>query len=123
MGWIIRNGSPVHIYRGSGIYCFNCADFTEYEYESKYKLVCPKCGDIFELEPTLWDLVKDLREAKNLTMAELARRIGSSRSTIYRIENRRVIPKLDTVLKLAKALEADKDLFLKKLEEIREANK
>ena len=112
----------IHIYRGSGIFCFNCTDWTEYVRESKYKLVCPKCGDVLELEPTLWDLVQDYRQEKGFSMAKLACLASVSRSTIYNIENKYVIPKKKTVLKLAEVLGADKDDFLDKLEEIRKAN-
>ncbi len=117
--WLNEN---IHIYRGSGIFCFNCLDGTEYIHESKYKLVCPVCGDVFELEPSLWNLVQDYRLEKGLSMAKLARLAGVSRSTVYNIENKYVIPKKKTVLRLAEVLGADKDVFLDKLEEIRKAN-
>ena len=118
----MRLNKNIHVYRGSGIFCFNCADWTEYVRESKYKLVCPVCGDILEIKPTLWDLVQDYRIEQGLSISKLSHLTGVSRSTIYNIENKYVVPKKKTVLKLAEVLEADKDFFLEKLEEIIEAN-
>lgn len=111
--------NKVHIYRGSGVWC-ECG--CEYQHEGKYKLVCPKCGSAFEFEPTLWDLVKDLREQRGLSIRELAKLADVNSSTVYRIEHKQVIPRRKTVLKLAEVLEADKAVFLEKLEEIIKAN-
>lgn len=109
----------IHIYRGAGIWC-GCG--CEYQYEGKYKLVCPNCGSTFELEPSLWNLVKDLREQRGLSIRELAKLANVNPSTVYRIEHKQVVPRLKTVLKLAEVLQADKDVFLEKLEEIIQDN-
>lgn len=67
---------------------------------------------------TLGDLIRIERIKQGIGITELARLINCSRTTIYRIENNEVIPKFQTIIKLAEALRADKELFIKKLEEI-----
>jgi Predicted transcriptional regulators len=52
-------------------------------------------------------LISTIRRKKCLTQRELAKKIGVSHSTISRIEKGEVIPKIDTVLALAHALEMD----------------
>ncbi len=48
--------------------------------------------------------LKQLREARNLTQAQLAERVGFSREYIARLETGRHDPTLSTLEKLAKAL-------------------
>lgn len=48
--------------------------------------------------------MKELREARRLSVAELARQAEVSRQTIYMIEDGRQTPTLDTARKLARAL-------------------
>ena len=52
--------------------------------------------------------IKEVRQAKGWTQAELARRAGIRRATVNRIENARVKAiDLEVLEKLAKALEVD----------------
>jgi HTH-type transcriptional regulator / antitoxin HipB len=55
-------------------------------------------------------LVKRLRERKNLTQDELAMRLGMDKSYISRIENNQKQVRLDTFLKVLKALDAKVEL-------------
>lgn len=48
--------------------------------------------------------LQQAREAKGLTVAELAEKAGIDRATIYRLEDGRNVPGLATVVKLEKAL-------------------
>ena len=53
----------------------------------------------------LSDLIRDLREAKHLTQAQLARKVGTSQSAIARIEDANYTgQKLGTIAKIAAAL-------------------
>lgn len=51
------------------------------------------------------------RLSKNLTQSQLAKIIGLNQSAIARIENQGVIPRIDTIVKIAKALEMELDFF------------
>jgi len=52
--------------------------------------------------------IKEIRQAKGWTQAELARRAGIRRATVNRIENARVKAiDLDVLEKLARALQVD----------------
>ena len=60
----------------------------------------------------LTNSVREAREAKGWTQAELAERIGVSRKTVNTVENGVFIPSTVVALKLAKALGcAVEDLF------------
>lgn len=48
---------------------------------------------------------------KNLTQAELAKRAGLRQSAIARIENQGTLPRIDTVYKIAKALDMEFDFI------------
>ena len=54
---------------------------------------------------TLDNRLRELREARGWTQAELAARIGVSRKTVNTIENRVFVPSTLIALKLAHALE------------------
>jgi putative transcriptional regulator len=54
---------------------------------------------------TLGNRLRELREARGWTQAELAARIGVSRKTVNTIENRVFVPSTLIALKLARALE------------------
>ncbi|HEX9485944.1 MAG TPA: helix-turn-helix transcriptional regulator [Gemmatimonadales bacterium] len=49
-------------------------------------------------------LVRDLRERKKVSQGELAARVGTKQPAIARLESGRVIPKLDLLDKVARAL-------------------
>lgn len=50
-------------------------------------------------------LLWDVRKAKKITLIELAKSSGVSKSTIQRIEKERISPTMDTMEKLAKSLD------------------
>ena len=54
----------------------------------------------------LGNRLREAREAKGWTQAQLAERIGVSRKTINTVENRVFVPSTVVALKLALALEA-----------------
>ncbi|MFW5961572.1 MAG: helix-turn-helix domain-containing protein [bacterium] len=55
------------------------------------------------------DLIK-LRLKQNMTQTDLAKKSGLKQSAIARLESEEVLPKLSTLLKLAKALDANINL-------------
>lgn len=55
------------------------------------------------------DLIR-LRLDENMTQTELAEKSGLKQSAIARLESEEVLPKLSTLLKLAKALDANINL-------------
>ena len=55
------------------------------------------------------DLIK-LRLEQNMTQTDLAKKSGLKQSAIARLESEEVLPKLSTLLKLAKALDANINL-------------
>jgi DNA-binding XRE family transcriptional regulator len=48
--------------------------------------------------------LRDLRESRNLSQAELATRVGTQQPAIARIESGKVLPRLDLLHKIAAAL-------------------
>lgn len=50
------------------------------------------------------NLIRYEREKANLSVRELGKKAGVSYTVIYEMENRNVLPKLETINKLAKAL-------------------
>lgn len=56
--------------------------------------------------------VKELRKRKRLTLRELEQRSGVDGSLISRIENGKVTPRVDTAIKLARALGVSVDELL-----------
>lgn len=61
--------------------------------------------------------VRALREAAGLTQGELARRTGIHRPNIARIESGRHMPSLDTVVRIARALDVQPSAILSVLDE------
>jgi transcriptional regulator with XRE-family HTH domain len=55
------------------------------------------------------------RQKINITQAELAKRSGLKQSAISRIENQGSLPRIDTVYKIAQALDLDIDFYPKDL--------
>jgi|YNPNPStandDraft_1061719.scaffolds.fasta_scaffold62637_2 transcriptional regulator with XRE-family HTH domain len=60
--------------------------------------------------------VKELRDRKHLSLKQLEARSGVDSSLINRIENGKVTPRVDTILKLARALEVSVDELLSDFE-------
>ncbi len=60
--------------------------------------------------------IKEIREAKNMTVADLAKKAGLSRQLIYNLEGEKECdPKLATLVKIAEALETTLDqIFFRK---------
>ncbi len=59
-----------------------------------------------------YDDIRRLRKLKKMTTLDLAAKSGVSKTTINDIENYRVVPTVETICKLASALECDpQDLF------------
>lgn len=58
---------------------------------------------------TMAHVLRDLREQKDLTQAEVARRAGVNPGTVYRVESGLVTPNGRTLWKLARALEVPID--------------
>jgi putative transcriptional regulator len=56
------------------------------------------------LAETLKNRLRELRDARGWTQAELAARVGVSRKTINTIENGVFVPSTPTALKIAEAL-------------------
>lgn len=52
------------------------------------------------------DLIRNVREKKNMTQAELGEKIGVRKAQISRLENSNGNMRLDTILKIFDALEA-----------------
>jgi putative transcriptional regulator len=64
------------------------------------------------LAETLGNRLREAREAKDWTQAELAERIGVSRKTVNTVENGVFVPSTVVALKLAAALDSTvEDLF------------
>lgn len=60
------------------------------------------------------DMIKKTRQAKNITVEELARRISKTKTTIYKYERNEVLPDAITVFEICNALDIDvNDLLLK----------
>jgi putative transcriptional regulator len=57
------------------------------------------------LADRLVNRIRELREARNLTQAQLADLVGVSRKTINTVENAVFVPSTIVALKLARALE------------------
>lgn len=51
------------------------------------------------------DRIRSLREAKNLSQGDIEKRTGLLRCYISRVENGHTVPALDTIEKIARALE------------------
>ena len=56
--------------------------------------------------------VRDLREKRKLTQAELGKRAGTGQAAIARIESGKTVPKLDLLARIAVALKAQVRLSL-----------
>jgi ribosome-binding protein aMBF1 (putative translation factor) len=59
--------------------------------------------DSFELEYNLADLVIKIRSEAGLSQEELAKRIGTTQSAIARMESGKVVPRLESLAKIASA--------------------
>ncbi|MDT0655124.1 MULTISPECIES: helix-turn-helix transcriptional regulator [Staphylococcus] len=52
----------------------------------------------------MYNRLKLIRESKKISVTELSRKSRLSRNTIYLIESNKVIPNIETILKLATGL-------------------
>ena len=60
------------------------------------------------------DMIKKTRQAKNISVEELARRISKTKTTIYKYERNEVLPDAITVFEICNALDIDvNELLLK----------
>ena len=60
------------------------------------------------------DMIKKTRQAKNISVEELARRISKTKTTIYKYERNEVLPDVITVFEICNALDIDvNELLLK----------
>ena len=65
--------------------------------------VFKQAWDSFELEYNLADLVIKIRSEAGLSQEELAKRIGTTQSAIARMESGKVVPRLESLAKIASA--------------------
>src|SRR6476469_7416968 len=65
----------------------------------------PSNGELTALAEALLNRLRDARDAKRWTQAELAARVGVSRKTVNTVENRVFTPSATLAIKLAEALE------------------
>ena len=59
------------------------------------------------------NLIKELRQEKNLTATALAKKVGISRQSLFAIETNKAIPKVETLMAIAKALNCRLELLAK----------
>ena len=58
------------------------------------------------------NMLKEIRKKRGITVSELARRTKLSRMTIANIENRKVIPNLDSAIAISRELDEQvSDIF------------
>ncbi len=69
--------------------------------------------DELELEYQVADLLIKLRNEAGLTQAEIAERIGTTQSAIARMESGKVLPKLDSLYKIARTCGKKLELVIK----------
>jgi transcriptional regulator with XRE-family HTH domain len=69
------------------------------------------------MSETIGHLIRLHRQVAKLSQRELAEAIGAVETTIWRIENNRVTPTMDTVVAIAQALKVKVDGLLPRIEE------
>lgn len=62
--------------------------------------------------------IKEVRKQKSLTQKELGKRAGISQQQIAQYENGKLKPKIETISKIADALDAPKNLFYDNLDSL-----
>lgn len=62
-------------------------------------------NEVMERVYKLADAIRTTRRIKNITQKELSEKAGVSTSIISQIENHKIVPRLETVIKLTSALE------------------
>jgi len=63
--------------------------------------------EAIEMEPETGKILENLRKtriSKKISLLSLANKVGISHSHLYYIENKKVIPSIDVIIKLSKAL-------------------
>jgi transcriptional regulator with XRE-family HTH domain len=68
------------------------------------------------------DKLKDLRTRKNLSQGEIEKRTGLLRCYISRVENNHTVPSVDTIKKMARALEIPMYRILTDEEHVKKPN-
>lgn len=69
--------------------------------------------DDMELEYKVADLLIKLRSGAGLTQAELAEKAGTTQSAIARMESARILPKLDSLFRIAKICGKDIEIVVR----------
>lgn len=62
-------------------------------------------NEVMERVYKLADAIRTTRRIKNITQKELSEKAGVSTPIISQIENHKIVPRLETVIKLTSALE------------------
>lgn len=74
---------------------------------------CPHCNGTGELPESFGDRVKDAREAKAMTQAQLSERVGLSRPQIANVETNRTEVSIQALIGLSAELGVTIDWLLK----------
>ncbi len=85
--------------------------FEDKDFEKKYH----RTAALYRLA----DRVLLLRKQRGLTQKELADKVGTTQAVISRLENASVKPSLETILKIAEALDATVNIQLHPIETVR----
>lgn len=68
------------------------------------------------------DKLKQVRERQNYTLRNLSSLVGVSSSLLSQIENNRISPSLDTLMKITEALEIDPEYLFEKVKQPKEVS-
>jgi len=88
--------------------------FKDQDFEKKYH----RTSALFRLA----DEVLLLRKKRGLTQKELATKVETTQAVVSRLENATVKPSMETILKIAEALNAVVDIRLVPIEEVRKTS-
>lgn len=104
---VARNRRYIRVSQRSGNQFEVPWDAILYHCEPEYEYYKGRAGSGGELERAvrIGGRIRELREAKGLTITEVAQRAGTERPNVSRLEHGRHLPSLDTIERLAEALE------------------
>jgi transcriptional regulator with XRE-family HTH domain len=68
------------------------------------------------------DTIREVREKRKMTLKEVARKVAVSESLISQIERNRVSPAVDTLLRIAEALEMDLEYLFRQFKKTKAVN-